>query len=367
MGARTRQNRKTWIPAAVRVGTQALSTGAGLVQNWRDARYKVRKIKLSNKNGKSTTKATVTKKKKGKSGNIQDPHFHSTHFSRSRKMSKSISLQLKLMRPITQSINLSGSASGASGLQSAFIPRMEMTFTTLAPAFTMIPNAINTNIPITGLPVSTGVTNTSGGLSLLTQSAQLTYVNGTSALTFATLYDCVCKRDYIPGLVPSLITPLDFWEGGILNTIGEGKVGTGNNRDLIGLNPQMSPLFNQYFKVEKKLSVHIAPGEIYTHNIRIKHNRQITEDRMNKSTWYAGLTRFTMIKMHGQPVTATGVIVPTVSTSQTKLDWIYTKRFSFTSMAKPDKQQYIYNTLTNISGTGEKIETDGDLASIKFT
>lgn len=369
MAVRTRRIQRRWIP---QTAVAATATGVGLYRKYAGTRLKNKpkgKISLVNKPVymKSMTKTMVKKKPSSKSGNVRDQHFHSTTFSKSHKMSKSISMQLKLMRPIGQSINLSGSASGASGLQSAFIPRIEMTYDTLVPAFKMIPNSVNTNLPVTGAPVPTGVTNTSGGLSILSQYAELTYVNGTSALTFAMLYDCVCTKDYTPGAISGLNTPLDFWEAGILNTIGEGKALTGNNRDILGLNPTMSPLFKQYFRIEKKTSVHIAPGEIYTHKIRVRHNKQLTEDRMNKSVWYAGLTRFTLIKMHGQPITATGTTLTAVSTSQTKLDWIYSKRFNFTSMAKPDKQQYVYNTLTAIAGTGEKIETDGDMTAIKFT
>lgn len=312
------------------------------------------------KTSTSTTKQHRKKKSKT-SGNIRDPHFHTTRFFKSRKMSKGISLQLKIMRPVGQSINLSGSTSGGFGLQSAFIPRIEMTFDTLSPAFKMIPNVTNVN---GGVP--TGIINTSGGISILTQHSDLTYVNGTSALTFAVLYDVICTKDYTPNAVSGLITPLDFWEGGMLNTVNEGAKVTGN-RENLGMTPNMSPLFRQYFRIEKTTNVHVGPGEIYTHKITIKHNRGITEDRMNKSIWYAGLTRFTMIKMHGQPVTATGTAITSVSTSPTKLDWVYSKKFTFTSMAKPDKQYNYYSGLPTITGTGEKIETDGDLATIKFT
>lgn len=129
--------------------------------------------------------------------------------------------------------------------------------------------------------------------------AEFTLTNATNAVTYLNIYDVYFKRELdVNDSTHSL--PSLAWDN------GEKQEGQALGCNYLGSQPTRIGLFNDFYKVAKKSSHLMAPGEVHKHKVLLRPNKFISFNRVNSSIRYSGLTAATLFVVAGTPADASG-------------------------------------------------------------
>lgn len=163
----------------------------------------------------------------------------------------------------------------------------------------------------------------------------LKLTNLSNTLTKVTLLDIACRRD-------SSISPESAWSSGMVD---QGAL----SANVIGTYPQMSSLFNQFFKIVRRSTFLLGPGFVHDHKVTLCPNKKVHNELLaGGSTNLAGFTFFTMLIAEGMP--RAGVAHANVSTSAVQLAVLFTKTLKYTWLSDSTNSVYGTNTLNTANG-----------------
>jgi len=134
---------------------------------------------------------------------------------------------------------------------------------------------------------------------------------------FIDLYDVVARKDHSQTISGS------FGSGLIDQGVSVGAA-------AINVTPYMSQTFCTHWKIVKKTTIELTPGESHRHVFNYAVNKQINAERMQSGAWYwAGITHGTMAVAYGAP-DHDATTVSNVSTGSVLLDVVYSKQQKYT-------------------------------------
>jgi len=142
------------------------------------------------------------------------------------------------------------------------------------------------------------------------------FTNNQTNNIFVDMYDIVARRD-------ACLTPATSYYAGLTDQ------GVSNGYNAINVTPFMSKQFTTYWKVVKRTSLTLGPGESHRHIVTMQLNKEWSATRMEESAQhYAGLTHGTMLVAWGAPDhDATGTA--NVSTGSVLIDLVYSRQIVF--------------------------------------
>lgn len=170
---------------------------------------------------------------------------------------------------------------------------------------------------------------------------------------FVDMYDVVARKDQSQTILGSLQTGL----------VDQGITG---GSDAINVTPFMSQLFCTNWKIVKRTSIELGPGESHRHVFNFAVNKQINAERMQDASWYyEGITHGTLIVAWGAPChDATNTSL--VSTGSVLLDCVMSKQMQFyVSSFAVSKTQYVsaLGTITTERAVNEESGTAATVSS----
>lgn len=236
------------------------------------------------------------------------------------------------------------------------------------------------SVPLTSMYDQTPTGN--GSKRVFVQDCFFEYAisNPSNALQFVDIYDVCYKREMAASAAAALF-PEGAWQS------GEVQQGNVLGSTLLGSYPTRVDLFKQYYKICKKESHILAPGDVHRHKIHVGVNRFFTGNRISTSARYAGITTASMIVGVGSPVdnagTTTGKYDPSdnlvntvvdasynlltnltvggVSTAPVALNIVWRARYAFRWIADIDNDNYATNALATIATPDVMQNTGGAL------
>jgi len=126
--------------------------------------------------------------------------------------------------------------------------------------------------------------------------------------------------------------------------------------------PFMSPLFCSYYKVNKIHTIELAQGRSHRHRTITNHNRVINTERLNNSTAFRGITRFSMSVAYGLPCDA--VLDGTqVNLSPVKLDMVVNTCYKWKEIDLPVTNYFRSAALTSTNANQNIMDIGSGLVS----
>lgn len=166
----------------------------------------------------------------------------------------------------------------------------------------------------------------------------MTFTNNQTNNMFCDIYDVVARRD-------GNQSTFTAWQNGLVDQ------GLGSGYTAINVVPQMSTSFNQHWKVLKKTSIELPPGNSHRHIQTIKLNKSFNYERLQDATAnFAGLTTAVMVVIWGAP-DHDATTVTSVSTGSCLLDSVISRQIVY-AISQPQ------TTLTKYVSTLGTITTE---------
>lgn len=167
-----------------------------------------------------------------------------------------------------------------------------------------------------------------------------------------TLYDCTPRRDQNSTTVG---LPETTWANGVLDEALALANNTNAQLDQMpGATPFQSEQFCQAYRVLKVTKFELHPGSEHKHFISVKPKGLFNAELQNNWNYYRGLTRFLLVVVEGGIVDTAGA-TNIVSTSDAKIDFVTTVRYSFTAMEKSKTGFTQYNGLPAIAFASQQL------------
>lgn len=280
-------------------------------------------------------------------------------YARAGKLSLSSRVLSKLSGRNLYTFNLAARLQCADGQQSAYdiiysdqVPLNEL--------FAKQLSEINPSIP-----------NNTRRLLLRDVYGEIQFTNATNAVSYVQIYDLWYKRE-MDTTDNRTFVPSAAWNN------GEIAQGNAAGCSVVGTYPTRVSLFNEYYRVARKTTHLLLPGEVHVHRVSLKPNKMITYDRAAQSVRYAGISAASMIVVKGTPVNNSGttigaqdpsgnypaqgvdlsgnmisnLVTGQVTTSPCALDIVYNCRYTYQWMQDVDSDTVVSNSLT----TGNTLE-----------
>lgn len=174
-------------------------------------------------------------------------------------------------------------------------------------------------------------------LFMLDVHAESMITNACNLNTHAIIYDVIARLDGFTTVNAGPVTAF---------TLGfaDGSTGAANDYLIPGATPYNNPRFTNAYKILKRTSIILAPGQTHTHTVRYPVNRTISKERLqlNGVGPIAGLTVYSIVVFHGTPYhdSATELVV---GTSVAKLDIVRKDTIRFIHL----QQSYPVVDMTN--------------------
>lgn len=167
-------------------------------------------------------------------------------------------------------------------------------------------------------------TNTCARTLLESCTEKLMLTNQSNAPAYIDVYDIVSRRDTKNA---SVDLPTAAWTGGITDETGPTLTVTNS---FVGSTPFAVELFTQYFKVLKITRINLAAGESAEHVRKTQPMRLWNDEIDQYLTNIRNLTHYCMIVPWGAACDNDNT---TVSTSNVKIDYVYTKQYRSSALA----------------------------------
>lgn len=222
-------------------------------------------------------------------------------------------------------------------------------------------------VPLTNMfNTVSGTENASRRLYLEDAYCEYTFTNASNTVAYVTLYDLWFKREMDTTDSPKFL-PEGAWNA------GEIQEGNSIGLQMVGSYPTRVSLFNEYYKIAQKKVHLMMPGEVHKHRVSVRPHKFITNNRVNDSIRYAGLSAATMFSAVGTPVDNAGtttafydpsgalihggydasgnilssnLLVGAVTTSPVAINIVWQGRYTFRWIDDMDSDINISNTLT---------------------
>lgn len=135
------------------------------------------------------------------------------------------------------------------------------------------------------------------------------------------VYHCLTRRS-------TTRSPVQTWSDGATSQFTGGGTAT---VQYVGSVPMATQKFSQFYVVKKISNIDLPPGGNATVTVMCKNFATIKEQffRTGSDTYFAGLTYFPLIVMHGYPLNQQGT-PGDITTAGTAVDLVWTKTFYFT-------------------------------------
>lgn len=192
------------------------------------------------------------------------------------------------------------------------------------------------------IPSSTPTNNKTRAIFVDYTIATSHYTNASNASCTIDLYDVVVKQDN------DIASPLQAWSDGI--TMELVTPGTGSINSL-GILPNMSEQFKEFFKIVNVTHVNLAAGATHCHNISLKPRKVCKEQRVQENVNMTGWTYFTLVVVRGVPVsdkTGQDPAVREVSSAPIAIDVVYTISSKFRWIADIDTDLTVINGMVTL-------------------
>lgn len=209
------------------------------------------------------------------------------------------------------------------------------------------------------LPVPGPAGNLTRRFLLQDMYGEFTFSNASNSTCYVYVYDILCKKDLDSTSTQdsTVLLPNVAWNNGEIqqgNTLGNSMIGTF---------PSKVKDFTSFYKILSKKGHFMKAGDVHKHKVSLKLNRLINESLISKSSYYGGLTHYTMICAYGVPCD-NDAVPPVVTTSNGALDMVYTTQYRYKWMQDYDTDSVIFGALpTGVAGL-EVIEDDGDIVPV---
>jgi len=206
----------------------------------------------------------------------------STHTFINNK-SKLTAIEKKLIRPVEYTVNGAAQASSSVGRQAVYSVQGLFNQGDIATMLTKTPLPASGSGSVTSYP------------TILCESftAVLSMKNVSNANLTLTIYDIIAKRD---ASVANSFAPDLAWN------VGASLEGTTNASLVVGALPTDSDLFNQFYKIQKRTSVILAPGNLHRHET-FSYPHQVVSSALTSYIGsngnIGGLTTYVMIVISG--------------------------------------------------------------------
>lgn len=129
---------------------------------------------------------------------------------------------------------------------------------------------------------------------------EMEFANAGDQILSLEIYDVVCRKDTNTSALTAMSSGFTTMDPN--TALGQTANQTINNGTLM-FTPQMSPTFNQLFRIEKITKINIPSGHIHKHSHTFSPRMILNETRRANANFYAGLTKHIMIRTRGQAVT----------------------------------------------------------------
>lgn len=129
---------------------------------------------------------------------------------------------------------------------------------------------------------------------------EMEFANSGDQILSIEIYDIVCAKD-------TNTSPLTAMTAGFTTMDPNTALGQTANQTITAgtlmFTPQMSPTFNQLFKIQKITKINIPSGHIHKHSHNFSPRMILNETRRANANFYAGLSKHILIRTRGQAVT----------------------------------------------------------------
>lgn len=214
-----------------------------------------------------------------------------------------------------------------------------------------------------------------------------TISNSTNTPVQCMIFDIECKRDTQNTMTYTSPAAVDYvWDGGPQGAWEQGLLAASDvtitppspKRNVWGVDPWESPIFNRFFKINKQTTVNLAVGAIHKHDCEVEYNRLLDASVYANTPSYGfkGLSHFQMFVVRGAPGT---IVNPTTggtfatTVGEAKLDILSEYEINFTfgasycqtlyvgdALSAPAEGQYV-NTMTVGLPTSAPVKTNDSI------
>lgn len=189
------------------------------------------------------------------------------------------------------------------------------------------------------LPTPVPATNLTRRMLLESYQRKSIYTNASSASCVMDIYDIVTKQD-------NDLDARNAWLDGVAM---ETSLPAGTPPvNVLGVKLWHSQRFNEFFKVVKKTSVNLTPGASHQHNISLKPNLILKEQRLRENVSYKDITYFTIVVVKGVPVCDDQDVPRLVSTAPIRIDFVSELSTKYRWVSDIDTDLYITNGMTTL-------------------
>jgi len=323
------------VKAAKKYGPRIVSRMAKNVL----AKYRARKRGGNNLRGAKTASSSEIRALKAHSETIQDGTGGqiSTHTFINNK-SKLSSIEKRMIRPVEYTINGAAQISSLVGKQ--YVATLQGLFHQ---------GDIATILAQTPLPASGSGSTTSYPTVLLeSYTSVVTMMNAFNANLELTIYDILSKRD---ASVANSFPPDTAW------SVGSTLEGAANASLVVGALPTDSDLFNTFFKIQKRTSVVLAPGNLHRHETFSYPHRVVSKALsayIGTNGCIAGLTSWVMVVIKGSP-DSDNTTSSQVSVGSSLLNYTVQADYRFRYMMSNQPDIFKSNNLPGSFTVGEEV------------
>lgn len=186
---------------------------------------------------------------------------------------------------------------------------------------------------------------------------KMMFTNQNEAPVKLKVYHCLSRRD-------NNQTPLNTWSNGGTNQISSADP----VQNILGSSPMCIQEFTQTWVVKKMSIIDLPPGGNATVTVVAKNHALIKEKmfRTGASVYLSGLTYFPLIVVNGYPINSESTTA--ITTAPVAVDLIWTKQYTFTSVARSTQSGSANNFLpvgiTTIRGVKQEDGTAGPLVTV---
>jgi hypothetical protein len=221
-----------------------------------------------------------------------------------------------------------------------------------------IQGLLSTNGTVYNLNAVQGTLGTTGGIvntmrfGIKEISQKFWITNNTTANTYLDIYHLVARDD-------NDVSPIVTWDRGVQDSTS-GATSIGSNK--LYMTPFASPLFCQYFKIDKVHHIEMAQGRTHIETVKYFPHNVVEMERFNNGIYIKGLTRIVMMVAYGSPANDI-VNTNNVSTTSVKLDVTQDVKYTYTFNTIPTKSFTYNNTIATVTTASIIDEGSGLVAS----
>jgi len=212
------------------------------------------------------------------------------------------------------------------------------------------------------------------------------FANATNVVANVDIYDLTFKREMDAADGTDLL-PEGAWQA------GEIQQGNSLGLTILGSYPTRNDNFRTYYKIDKKQSHMLAPGDVHRHKIHIAINKFMTGNRIADSARYANLTTASMLVASGNPIDnigdtsgyydassnfitqqldasgnplTTNVTTGSVSTAPVALNIVWRTRYTY-RWVQDNESNTVINNNNVLTGSFEAMQNTGVAAAFDAT